>query len=71
MSYNGGRITDCAGNTFYEISMDLTMTRRILRFLEELPVTVIVDDGKMFYVGIIRCNVQRSVTWRIGLHFPL
>ena len=22
-------------------------------------------------VGIIRCNVQRSVTWRIGLHFPL
>ena len=50
MSYNGGRITDCAGNTFYEISMDLTMTRRILRFLEELPVTVIVDDGKMFYV---------------------
>lgn len=50
MSYNGGRITDCAGNTFYEISMGLTMTRRILRFLEELPVTVIVDDGKMFYV---------------------
>ena len=40
-----------AGNTFYEISMDLTMTRRILRFLEELPVTVIVDDGKMFYVS--------------------
>ena len=50
MSYNGGRITDCSGNTFCEISMDLTTTRRILRFLEELPVTVIVDDGKMFYV---------------------
>ncbi len=50
MSYNGGRITDCVGNTFYEISMDLATTRRILRFLEELPVTVIVDDGKMFYV---------------------
>ena len=50
MSYNGGRITDCSGNTFYEISMDITTTRRILRFLEELPVTVIVDDGKMFYV---------------------
>ena len=50
MSYNGGRITDCEGNTFYEISMDLATTRRILRFLEKLPVTVIVDDGKMFYV---------------------
>lgn len=50
MSYNGGKITDCAGNMFYEISMDLATTRRILRFLEELPVTVIVDDGKMFYV---------------------
>ena len=50
MSYNGGRITDCEGNTFYEISMDLATTRRILRFLEELPVTVIVDDGKIFYV---------------------
>ena len=50
MSYNGGRITDCAGNTFYEISMDLATTRRILRFLVKLPVTVIVDDGKMFYV---------------------
>ena len=32
------------------MSYNLTMTRRILRFLEELPVTVIVDDGKMFYV---------------------
>ena len=31
MSYNGGRITDCVGNTFYEISMDLATTRRILR----------------------------------------
>ena len=50
MSYNGGKITDCEGNTFYEISMDFATTRRILRFLEELPVTVIVDDGKMFYV---------------------
>lgn len=50
MAYNGGKITDCKGNIFNEISMDLEVTRKILRFLEGLPVTVIVDDGKIFYV---------------------
>lgn len=50
MSYNGGRITDCKGNVLSETVMDIEETRRILRFLETLPVTVILDDGKIFYV---------------------
>ena len=30
--------------------MDLNKTRELLRFLEALPVTVILDDGERFYV---------------------
>ena len=51
MSYNGGRIVDAAtGNAIFETSMDLEETRRVLRKLEELPVTPILDDGVQFYV---------------------
>ena len=51
MSYNGGRIVEAAtGKTLSEIHMDQEMTREILRFLESLPVTVILDDGEQFYV---------------------
>ena len=50
MSYNGGRITDCEGNILSEISMDADETGKILRFLETLPVTAIIDDGRIFYV---------------------
>ena len=51
MSYNGGRIvTADTGETLYQIAMDMEVTRDILRFLETLPVTVILDDGKQFYV---------------------
>ena len=51
MSYNGGRIVDAAtGNTLFETAMDLQQTKSVLRFLETLPVTPIVDDGKQFYV---------------------
>jgi Cof subfamily protein (haloacid dehalogenase superfamily) len=51
MSYNGGRIVDAAtGETLFETAMDLQQTKEVLRFLETLPVTPILDDGKQFYV---------------------
>ena len=51
MSYNGGRIVDAAtGRTLFETSMPLEETRYVLRRLEELPVTPILDDGVQFYV---------------------
>lgn len=50
-SYNGGRIIDAAtGNTLFETAMDLQQSKQVLRFLESLPVTPILDDGKQFYV---------------------
>lgn len=51
MSYNGGRLVDAAtGETLFETAMDLQQTKQVLRFLETLPVTPILDDGKQFYV---------------------
>lgn len=51
MSYNGGRIVDAAnGDTLFETAMDIEETKSVLRFLEKLPVTPILDDGKQFYV---------------------
>ena len=51
MSYNGGRIVDAAtGSVLFETAMDLPQTKAILRRLESLPVTPILDDGKQFYV---------------------
>ena len=51
MSYNGGRIVDAAtGNVLFETCMDREETKQVLRFLETLPVTPILDDGKQFYV---------------------
>ena len=51
MSYNGGRIVDAAtGNVLFETAMDLEMTKQVLRRLESLPVTPILDDGIQFYV---------------------
>ena len=52
MSYNGGRIVDAAtGKVLFETSMDLDQTKQVLRRLEELPVTPILDDGVQFYVA--------------------
>ena len=52
MSYNGGRIVDAAtGKVLFEPSMDLDQTKQVLRRLEELPVTPILDDGVQFYVA--------------------
>ena len=51
MSYNGGRIVDAAsGETLFETSMPMEAARAVLRALEVLPVTPILDDGKQFYV---------------------
>ena len=51
MSYNGGRIVDAAtGKVLFETSMPLEETKAVLRRLEELPVTPILDDGVQFYV---------------------
>ena len=51
MSYNGGRIVDAkTGAVLFETAMDLEQTKTVLRFLEKLPVTPILDDGKQFYV---------------------
>lgn len=52
MSYNGGRIVDAAtGKVLFETSMDLAQTKQVLRRLEALPVTPILDDGVQFYVA--------------------
>lgn len=51
MSYNGGRIVDAAtGNVLYETAMEQQVARQVLRRLESLPVTPILDDGRQFYV---------------------
>ena len=51
MSYNGGRIVDAAtGKVLFETAMDMEQTRWVLRQLEALPVTPILDDGVQFYV---------------------
>ena len=51
MSYNGGRIVDAAtGKVLFQTSMELTETKQVLRQLESLPVTPILDDGAQFYV---------------------
>lgn len=51
MSYNGGRITDAAtGRVLFETAMDLQQAKFVLRQLERLPVTPILDDGVQFFV---------------------
>lgn len=51
MSYNGGRIVDAAtGKVLFETCMDLEETKQVLRELEKLPVTPILDDGRQFFV---------------------
>ena len=51
MSYNGGRIVDAQnGEVLFETAMDIDQTKQVLRQLESLPVTPILDDGVQFYV---------------------
>ena len=51
MAYNGSIIADAAtGKVLSSTAMDMEDARRVLRLLEALPVTPILDDGKQFYV---------------------
>ena len=51
MSYNGGKIVAAAtGDVLFETAMDMQAAKDVLRFLETLPVTPILDDGKDFFV---------------------
>ena len=51
MSYNGGRIVEAAtGKVLFETCMEIAETKQVLRQLETLPVTPILDDGVQFYV---------------------
>ena len=51
MSYNGGRIVDAkSGKVLFQTAMERQQTKKVLRFLETLPVTPILDDGKQFFV---------------------
>ena len=51
MAYNGGAIADAAtGAPLSSSPMAMEDARRVLRALEALPVTPILDDGARFYV---------------------
>ena len=51
MAYNGGLIVDAdSGETLASTTMATEDARRVLRALEALPVTPILDDGRLFYV---------------------
>ncbi len=51
MAYNGGAIVDAAtGELLSTHPMNMGDAKKVLRALEMLPVTPILDDGKIFYV---------------------
>ena len=51
IAYNGGAIVDATdGAVLASDTMTMEAARRVLRMLERLPVTPIIDDGKQFYV---------------------
>ena len=51
MAYNGGAIADAAtGRLLSATAMDRDEARKVLRALEALPVTPILDDGIQFFV---------------------
>ena len=48
---NGGRIADAAsGRVLHAEGMTLSEARQVLRALESMPCTPILDDGRQFYV---------------------
>ena len=63
MAYNGGRILTARDNqTLFADEIPLETARDMLKKLEELPVTPILDDGRILYVtdpGGIRMQKQR------------
>ena len=51
MAYNGGRILTARDNqTLFADDIPQETAREMLKKLEELPVTPILDDGRIFYV---------------------
>ena len=51
MAYNGGAIADATtGELLNTYTMNMEDARKVLRALEALPVTPILDDGRIFYV---------------------
>lgn len=51
MAYNGGKVIDVtSGEVISEINIDKNRVKRILKFLEGLPVSVILDDEEKLYV---------------------
>ena len=51
MAYNGGLIVEAdSGGILASTTMAAEDARRVLRALEALPVTPILDDGRLFYV---------------------
>jgi len=51
MSYNGGRIIDASSNQIlFQTAIEVMQAASVLRMLENFPVTLILDDGKQFYV---------------------
>ena len=52
MAYNGGLIVEAStGSVLSSTTMALEQAREVLRLLNALPVTPILDDGKRFYVA--------------------
>jgi HAD superfamily hydrolase (TIGR01484 family) len=50
LSYNGGKIIDATTKeVIYEKSIPGDIAKRLLRHLEKMPVTPIVDDGEYIY----------------------
>ena len=51
MAYNGGAIAEAdSGRLLHASPMEIESAREVLRLLEKLPVTPILDDGVVFYV---------------------
>jgi len=68
MSYNGGRIVEAgSGKVLYETAMDPEITRSVLRFLQTLPVTPILDDGAQFYVTDPQGYKVQYECWNNGM----
>ena len=51
MAYNGGMLVEAGtGDVLASTAMDMSQARDVLRELAALPVTPILDDGRVFYV---------------------
>ena len=68
MSYNGGRIVAAdTGKVLFETAMDREVARGLLRRLEGLPVTPILDDGVRFYVTDRDGYMVQYECWNNGM----